>query len=255
MNSKRIAWSIFIKVCGTLRDPTILHPQWLFIREYQKTLFAQKKWVQGYVLDLGSGDRYFEEAFRKQYLQYMALDYPKTRRELVRPQPWRLPDVAGDGRQLPLMGETFDTVFLFEVLEHCSDPAQMLSEIVTVLKSGGVLLLTVPLTIPEHAQPYDYYRYTQFGLRYLLEQAGLSVEQIEPIGKVGTIIAYHLNYALMEGTFSRGSKIRQLLRLLFSPLLLLVWLIMNLVGGLLNRFLPNPGFVLGYCVVARKKPN
>jgi SAM-dependent methyltransferase len=246
---------IFSKVCGSPRHPTILHPQWLFIREYLETLFAQKELVQGHVLDVGSGDRYFEQAFRDQYMQYIALDYPKTRRELVRLEPWQLPDVAGDGRQLPLIGETFDTVFLFEVLEHCPEPAQMLSEIYTVLKSGGVLLLTVPLTIPEHAQPHDYYRYTQFGLRYLLEQAGFSVEQIEPIGKVGTIVAYHLNYALMEGTFSRGSKFGRLLKLLFSPLLLLVWLTMNLVGGLLNRFLPNPGFVLGYGVVARKKPN
>ena len=41
-----------------------------------------------------------------------------------------------------------------------------------MLKPGGTLWLTAPLFYAEHERPYDYFRYTQFGLRHLLEREG-----------------------------------------------------------------------------------
>jgi hypothetical protein len=51
-----------------------------------------------------------------------------------------------------------------------------------------MLWLTAPLFYAEHEKPYDFFRYTQFGLRHLLEGAGFQVREIEWMeGYLGTL--------------------------------------------------------------------
>ncbi len=55
------------------------------------------------------------------------------------------------------------------------------------------MIYTGPLFYEEHQQPYDFYRYTQFGLRYLLGSGGFIVERVDWLeGYFGTV-AYQLN--------------------------------------------------------------
>lgn len=68
-----------------------------------------------------------------------------------------------------------------------------------VLKPGGKILITGPLFYEEHEQPYDFYRYTQYGFRHLIERTGMSVERLEWLeGYYGTLgyefnrVAHHL---------------------------------------------------------------
>lgn len=77
-----------------------------------------------------------------------------------------------DGLTLPYAGETFGTVLMVEVLEHCVNPAQTLAEAHRVLQHGGKLVLTTLFAFPEHQQPRDYWRFTANGLKALLESAG-----------------------------------------------------------------------------------
>ncbi|SIR41245.1 Methyltransferase domain-containing protein [Bosea sp. TND4EK4] len=50
----------------------------------------------------------------------------------------------GFGEAIPFPDETFDIVFSTNVLEHVADPAQVVSEIVRVLKPGGSAQIIVP---------------------------------------------------------------------------------------------------------------
>ena len=55
--------------------------------------------------------------------------------------------------------------------------------------------LTVPFFFAEHLQPYDYYRYTRFGLEYLFSRAQLNVTSIQGLeGYLGTL-GYQLETA------------------------------------------------------------
>jgi SAM-dependent methyltransferase len=89
---------------------------------------------------------------------------------------------------IPVAAARYDYVMCTQVLEHLPDPAAVLREFHRVLKPHGVLCLTAPLYYEEHEKPYDFYRYTQFGLQHLLDEVGYRVESIEWLeGYYGTL--------------------------------------------------------------------
>lgn len=96
-----------------------------------------------------------------------------------------------DLASIPVESERYDLALLTQVLEHLPDPLAVLKELHRVLRPGHRLWLSQPFYYEEHEQPYDFYRYTQFGLRHLLQTARFRVEEMFWLeGYVGTL-AYH----------------------------------------------------------------
>src|SRR3974390_129392 len=81
----------------------------------------------------------------------------------------------GPDAKLPLSAEGYDLVLSTQVLEHVESPATYLHECYRVLKPNGYLLLTTHGIFEEHGCPYDYWRWTSFGLQKIVEEAGLKV--------------------------------------------------------------------------------
>jgi SAM-dependent methyltransferase len=158
---------------------------------------------------------------------------------------------------LPMADGCYDAVLCTQVLEHVPNPGDCLLELLRVLKPGGRLFLTVPMAHPEHQVPYDYYRYTSYGLRYLLDQAGFDAPvQLEPMGGIFTRWAYELPraMAIFPGTGLKQGPIRWQ-GIALSPLrfttLGLVRLIQKLLLAL-ERFDRQKDDPFGWQVVARK---
>jgi SAM-dependent methyltransferase/uncharacterized protein YbaR (Trm112 family) len=87
-------------------------------------------------------------------------------------------DIIGDGTNLPLLDESFDLVTANAVIEHISNPVELISEMHRVLKPGGYAQLMIPFVFPFHAYPTDYQRFTAPGiaaLTYRFQQVELSV--------------------------------------------------------------------------------
>jgi len=97
-----------------------------------------------------------------------------------------------DGKRLPYDDGSFDYVLCTEVLEHVSDPLAFLADLQRVLRQGGTLILTVPWSARLHHLPYDYGRFTRFGLAALLKSTGFSGVTIEERGNDITVIANKL---------------------------------------------------------------
>lgn len=86
-------------------------------------------------------------------------------------------DVVGDAHSLKFSDNSFDSIIMQAVIEHLNNPRLAIMESFRVLKSGGYLYLEVPFLQGFHADPYDYSRYTQVGLKELVKNYG-SVELI-----------------------------------------------------------------------------
>jgi SAM-dependent methyltransferase len=82
------------------------------------------------------------------------------------------------------MLEEYDVAFCIETLEHLYNPVVACENLNKILKPGGILYLTVCYIYPHHGYN-DYLRYTDFGLKILLEKA--QFENIEITPRVATI--------------------------------------------------------------------
>ena len=114
---------------------TPLHPQWLVYRSEKHTQQRVIRYSQGKILDIGCGDGWVEKIIPDD-CQYFGLDYPPT----VSLGYQGNAKVFADGQSLPFADGSFDTVLLFDVLEHIPNPLQAFKESWRVLKSGGNLI-------------------------------------------------------------------------------------------------------------------
>ena len=82
----------------------------------------------------------------------------------------------------PFTGQRFDLIVLLDVLEHVEPDAESLRSLSTLLKPGGLLLMTVPafpfLWSGHDVRHHHFRRYRRAGLRQLLEQAGLRIRRL-----------------------------------------------------------------------------
>lgn len=124
--------------------------------------------VTGKTLDVGCGTKPYKKYFAS--TEYIGLEI-ETKTNASE----KKADVYYDGETFPFDNKHFDSVLTNQVLEHVFNPVKFLSEINRVLKMNGVLLLTVPFLWDEHEQPYDYARYSSFGVSHLLSQHGFVV--------------------------------------------------------------------------------
>lgn len=78
----------------------------------------------------------------------------------------------------------FSSVLCSEVLEHVERPWVALPKLREVIRPGGWAIFTTLTTFPIHGFPNDYYRFTESGLRLLLEDAGFSDITTDKAGEV-----------------------------------------------------------------------
>jgi len=146
----------------------------------QMRRFARETEPDALVLDAGAGRGPYRKLFK--HARYEAADFAQF---AERHTPL---DYVCDINDIPVENGRFDAVVCNQVLEHLPDPYAALRELRRVLKPGGRILLTAPLFYHEHQKPYDYFRYTRFGLRRLFAEAGFDVVSIEWLeGYFGTM--------------------------------------------------------------------
>jgi SAM-dependent methyltransferase len=198
------------------------------------TEFAKSLSRGARVLDAGAGEGNYKSYFEAQ--RYVGLDLG------VGDAAWdysRL-DVVGDLAALPFRGGVFDASLNVTTLEHVRDPLRVLSEIARTLAPGGKLLLIVPHEWEEHQQPHDFFRYTRYGLEYLLREAGFSTFEIRPVGGFFRLLSRRLLNALQ---FFPGPLMLLAAIFFVPPALVLPWL------EPLDR---RQNFTLGYICFAHK---
>ncbi|MBD3923749.1 methyltransferase domain-containing protein [Nocardioides cavernae] len=126
------------------------------------------------VLDVGAGEAPYRELFS-------AFDYRTTDWAGSFYTPSHGVDYVAPAHDMPLDDDSVDAVVCTQVLEHVAEPVEVLVELRRVLRPGGRLIVTAPLTWYLHELPHDYYRYTAYGLRHVLAKAGFAEIDIHPM--------------------------------------------------------------------------
>lgn len=148
--------------------------------EFAATLAAGAR-----VLDAGAGEAPYKELFA--HADYESADFEQV------DKPYARSTYVCDLAEIPVEDGRFDAIVFNQVMEHLPEPGAVLSEFARVLKPGGRVIYSGPLFYEEHEQPYDFYRYTQYGLRHLFEKAGFVVDELRWLeGYFGTV-AYQLD--------------------------------------------------------------
>ncbi|NNJ11441.1 class I SAM-dependent methyltransferase [Chloroflexales bacterium ZM16-3] len=171
------------------RASRISDSDYLVMRPLSAQIYQQCAYLHGCVLDLGCGNQPYRN-FLVNASQYVAYDIDPVASS---------PEVVGVAQVLPFKQGSFDGILSTQVLEHVPKPWVMVDEIARVLRPNGLLVLSAPLSWRLHEQPYDFYRYTRYGLISLLQQSGLKVLDIFPQGGVWTHIGQMMNNTMWRG--------------------------------------------------------
>lgn len=218
----------------------LINPFYFARKGLAKHISALAGQVTGKTLDVGCGSKPYMHLYHSEEYVGLEIDTPQNRAS-------NKGDYFYDGKQFPFDNGTFDSLVANEVLEHVFNPDQFLGEVFRVLKPGGVTLLTLPFVWDEHEQPYDFARYSSFGIKALLEKHGfIVVEQRKSTDDIRVIFQL-LNAYLFKKTVTKRAWINLLITLtLMAPI--------NILGELLFLVTPrNPDLYLDNIVLARKK--
>jgi SAM-dependent methyltransferase len=163
------------------------------------------------LVDLGSGKKPYEKYFR---CKYIGVDNSSESRA----------DIIAPAWNTGLPKESADIVLLIQSLEHISKTTELANEVYRILKPGGLVFVSVPLTMPNHGPinefgvQEDYFRFTPGGLLTVFKKFKCEY-LVRSCGYWGTIFQL-INYYLH--TIIPGK--------LFLP----IYLINNVLGSLLD---------------------
>jgi len=200
--------------------------------------------LRGTVFDLGAGEGPYREYCEFHCDRYVAVDWSHSLHAV------RADIIADLNRPLPIAAGSADVVLCISVLEHLHEPQGFLIEAARILRDDGVLLLQVPFQWWIHEAPHDYFRYTPFALKLLLERAGFAEVSIEPLGGFFSQIALKASY--FSARFIRGPRpVRCIARCALVPF----WTFAQLLAPMLDRLDRDHRLeTFGFAVTARCRP-
>ena len=200
------------------------------------------------VIDVGAGQCQYKDLFSGR--KYIGVDFGGGDLE------WdysRL-DAVADIHEMPVHNNAADAVLCTQVLEHTHDPQRVICEMARILKPGGTAFVSVPQGWGEHQVPYDYFRYTQYGMKVLLERAGLMVEDVK---KTTGLFGYLANRLTMIPKVLFWSIKNPALRIILLPAELLSYLLFVAFPAIfvapLDFLDREKTYTLNYAITAKKK--
>jgi len=194
------------------------------------------RYARGVLLDAGCGTMPFRNAALRRVAVYESVDVERR---------GDAPTYLGDVQSMVAVPSSrYDTVLCSEVLEHLPRPELAVAEFFRVMRPEGYLVLSVPFLSRLHEEPRDYFRFTAYGLRELLERQGFIVEEVTPIASLVAFLSHQLSSALLGATH----RVRGVRQLAFMFNMAFV----TLPTFWLDRITPRWKLPAGYIAVARK---
>ncbi|MFZ4770367.1 MAG: class I SAM-dependent methyltransferase [Ferruginibacter sp.] len=199
-------------------------------------------YAKGKILDVGCGNKPYEPLFNTSKENYVGCDVVQSSENKV--------DVLCKATCIHLENEMFDTVLSTQVMEHVDNSDLMMKECNRVLKQNGILILSVPLCWELHEEPYDFFRFTKYGLQELCIRNNFEVVELMSNGGKWAAI-FQMNINMIYSTFRKKNLFIKGLKFLFINLHFTS--LLNRLAIRIDKKYFDPLLTLNYVLVARKK--
>lgn len=220
----------------------LINPSYIIRRELFRAISLHSNQAHGELLDFGCGSKPYEALFSN-VSHYVGCDIESSGHDHATSKV----DYFYDGMVLPFRDASFDWVVSFEVIDDIFNLDVILKELHRVTKPGGFLLLTTPFCWQEQEAPYDFARYTSYGLPHILERSGFHVVDYQKTGSYTLCIFQLIQYYLYQYIFPKKFKINRLL----TPVVIFP---LTVVAYGLNAILPkSKDFFLNSVVLCERK--
>lgn len=203
---------------------------------------AINNFAKGKLLDIGCGNKPYEIWCRGLVSEYIGCDVVQSSANKV--------DVLCPANHIPLENNNFDTILSTQVIEHVEDHQGLVNEAFRLLKPDGYFILSGPMYWNLHEEPYDFFRFTKHGFKYILEKAGFEVCEIISNGGAWATLGQVINHTF-EFNNPNANKIAKRIKYLFRKLRLHV--LVNKIFSYLDDKDFNTINTMNYVVVAKKK--
>ena len=194
--------------------------RWIIRSSIIRSLRNSYPRLEGALLDVGCGKMPYraEILAQTQVSKYTGLDIETA----IVYDEGVSPDETWDGVTMPFSDQSFDCVLATEVFEHVPDIQLLLKEIRRVMRPGASLYFTTPFLWPYHEVPHDRQRWTAFGLRLHMEEAGFNSFSVDSHGN------WHSSLAQFLGLWAaRAPMNRHFRRIIKIPLFMIQKLLMR----------------------------
>jgi len=184
----------------------------------KKVFNALEKYCSGDILDVGGWDFYLTAKKKKiKFKSWTTLENTEEKKLEINDHDFKF--VYGDGCNMPLKNNQFDTVINIQVLEHVLEPIKMVNEISRVLKPNGYGIFLIPQTGIIHHTPHHYYNFTRFWIIETMKKANLEILELEALGGFWSTIASRLLYFFPQSIKYSGLSFRESKRNIFFYIL------------------------------------
>ncbi len=154
-------------------------------------------------------------------------------------------DVVGDIHLLPFKSESFDAIISIVVFEHLKNPFKAMRELSRVLKKNGTMLVVFPFVWELHQEPFDFFRFSEYGFKELSNQAALTVVKLKKLGCFFRVFHYMTASLLKDAKKNFGSF---LITILFLPFIL----VFLFVSDIIDKFTRICNYTPGYAIILKK---
>lgn len=142
-------------------------------------------------------------------------------------------NVLAFGNRLPFRNDAFDAVCSEQVLEHVSNPQEVVAEMIRVTKPGGLIYISVPFIYPYHPSPDDFSRWSIEGVTAMLGSCHTQESGVKmgPTSALLVVLAMWLSTVVSFGNQSLRLIFNHIFMLVLSPLKFLDLIIERIPGA------------------------
>ena len=204
--------------------------------------YVISKYSKGKILDVGCGNKPYESLFSTTKEKYVGCDIVQSSDKKV--------DIICLATNIDAADKSYDTVFSTQVMEHVDNSDLMMKECNRVLKPDGIFILSVPFCWELHEEPYDFFRFTKYGLTELCNRNNFEILELIPNGGKWAAI-FQMNINIIYSSLKGKNIFIKALKFFFINLHFTAFL--NRVGIMVDKKYYDALLTLNYVLVARKK--